>query len=71
MMLYQVLSSDIKSIVSAASDFSSELDKVEIKKTVLEVSHKENISSKLSSEDISALNSLGNKVAEIRGEAEA
>ena len=56
---------DIKSIVSAASDFSkSELDKVEIKKTVLEVSHKENISSKPSSEDISALNSLGNKVAE-------
>ena len=56
---------DIKSIVSAASDFSkSELDKVKIKKTVLEVSHKENISSKPSSEDISALNSLGNKVAE-------
>jgi len=56
---------DIKSIVPAASDFSkSELDKVEIKKTVLEVSHKENISSKPSSEDISALNSLGNKVAE-------
>lgn len=56
---------DIKSIVSAASDFSkSELDKVEIKKTVLEVSHKENISSKPSLEDISALNSLGNKVAE-------
>lgn len=56
---------DIKSIVSAASDFSkSELDKAEIKNTVLEVSHKENISSKPSSEDISALNSLGNKVAE-------